>query len=301
MLPRDILRIGLMMDADPAGRRDPGEEAVRAEQLGYDLIMVHPDHPSASGTRGAGPSDEAWTMLTWMAARTERITVAPAVLSLPYRPPALVAKMAETLDRLSAHRLVLALGAGGDDRAFQAFGLPALDPSAKVSALAEAVEAIRSLWLQDVTSLAGRHQYLDEARINPRPLGDIPIWIGGYGDRMLDLAGRRADGWLATTNALSVSQSGHSLQRVRRAAEDAGRDPDRLTYAYAVRVHVANDRTGAAAVSPSTLSGDSRFIAGELRKLVEKGFSTLVLWPENDHAQQRAILAEDVMSALREH
>ncbi len=112
--------------------------------------MVHPDHPSASGTRGAGPSDEVWTVLTWMAARTERITVAPAVLSLPYRPPAVVAKMAETLDRLSGHRLVLALGPGGNDRAFQAFGVPALDPSAKVSALAEAVEAIRSLWSQDM-------------------------------------------------------------------------------------------------------------------------------------------------------
>lgn len=299
MFPRDDLRVGLMMDANPAGRRDPGEEAVRAEQEGYDLITVHPDHPSASGTRGAGPSDEVWTMLTWMAARTERITVVPAVLSLPYRPPAVVAKMAETLDRLSGHRLVLALGAGGHDKAFQGFGLPVLEPSAKVSALAEAVEAIRGLWSQDVISMAGRHQRLDKARINPRPSGGIPIWIGGYGDRMLDLVGRRADGWLATTNALPLSQAAHSLQRVRRAAEGAGRDPDSLTYAYAVRVHVANDRASAAAVAPNILSGDAAFIVGELKKLVEQGFSTLVLWPENDHGRQRAILAEDVVSALR--
>jgi len=298
-LPEQPLRVGLMMDANPSGRRDPGYDAVRAEHLTYDLLMVHPDHPSASGTRGSGPTDEMWTMLTWMAARTERILLSPAVLSLPYRPPPVVAKMAETLDRLSGHRLVLALGSGGDDEAFRAFGLPVLRPSAQVAALDEAIAIIRSLWSRDRTSRAGQYQHLDQARINPRPQGPIPIWVGGYGDRMLDLVGRTADGWLPTTNALSPSESAFSVQRIRRAAEGAGRDPDSLTFAYVVRVYVTNKRSGSAAVSPNTISGHPAFIVDELTKLIDKRFSTLVLWPDKDHEQQRELLAEHVVSPLR--
>lgn len=58
------VRIGLMMNAEPAGRPDPGEDTRHAEELGYDLLMVHPDHPSASGIRGRGPTAEVWTLLT---------------------------------------------------------------------------------------------------------------------------------------------------------------------------------------------------------------------------------------------
>src|SRR5436190_23421416 len=95
-------------------------EALHAEQLGFDLVTLHGDvlHGSAS-------SYETWTLLTWMAARSTRIRLAPLVLGLPNRHPAVLAKLAETLDRLSADRLVLKLGRGVamNEHAYRAFGL----------------------------------------------------------------------------------------------------------------------------------------------------------------------------------
>src|ERR671934_629201 len=96
---------------------DPVAASRHAESLGFDLVTVS-DH-----LHGRHPSLETWTLLTWLAAGTERISIAPTVLGLPYRHPPIVAKMAESLQRLSGGRLVLGLGGGGVDREFEAFGL----------------------------------------------------------------------------------------------------------------------------------------------------------------------------------
>ena len=82
-------------------------EALHAEQLGFDVVTLHGDV-----LHGATPSFETWTLLTWLAAHTTRVRLAPLILALPNRHPAVLAKMAETLHRLSAGRLVLALGSG---------------------------------------------------------------------------------------------------------------------------------------------------------------------------------------------
>src|SRR5262245_5287596 len=113
----DVL-FGLDLPASVVGHADPAEAARRAEDLGYDFVSTS-DHPC-----GVDPTYETWTMLTWIAARTSRIGIATRVLGVPYRPPAMVAKMAESLDRLSAGRLVLGLGGGFADHEFRAFGLP---------------------------------------------------------------------------------------------------------------------------------------------------------------------------------
>jgi len=87
---------------------DQATEALDAEQLGYDVVTLHRD-----SLHGDGPSFENWTLLSWLAAQTSRISVAPLVLALPHRHPAVLARMAETLDRLSGGRLILVLGGGG--------------------------------------------------------------------------------------------------------------------------------------------------------------------------------------------
>src|SRR5215472_10069601 len=99
---------------------DQATEALEAEQLGYDVVTLHRD-----AIHGNDPSFENWTLLTWLAARTTRIKVAPVVLALPHRHPAVLAKMAETLDRLSGGRLILVLGSGGqmNEPAYRALGL----------------------------------------------------------------------------------------------------------------------------------------------------------------------------------
>src|SRR5438067_13237291 len=96
---------------------DPVASARMAEGLGFDFVSAS-DHPC-----GTDPTYETWTMLSWVAAATTRIRVATRVLGVPYRNPAMVAKMAETFDRLSGGRLILGLGGGSADDEHRAFGL----------------------------------------------------------------------------------------------------------------------------------------------------------------------------------
>jgi alkanesulfonate monooxygenase SsuD/methylene tetrahydromethanopterin reductase-like flavin-dependent oxidoreductase (luciferase family) len=119
---------------------DPVGDAVRAEALGFDFVSAF-DH-----LHGEAATYEPWTLLTAIAARTTRLKVATRVLAVPYRHPAVLAKMAETLDRLSGGRLILGLGGGHDDREFAAFGLPARSAPEKIEGLDEAVRVLRGLW-----------------------------------------------------------------------------------------------------------------------------------------------------------
>lgn len=124
--------VGVLIVPSASGRSDPFAEARRAEELGFDLVCLW-DHPL-----GDHPSLETWTLLTWIAARTDRIALATDVLAVPFRLPALTAKMAETLDRLSGGRLILGLGGGGSDHEIAGLGAPARTPMEKVDGLGEA-------------------------------------------------------------------------------------------------------------------------------------------------------------------
>src|SRR5688500_5352257 len=119
---------------------DVAADAREAERLGFELVTTM-DH-----LHGSHPSLETWTALTWAAAATGRIRVAPSVLGLPYRHPAVTAKMAESLQRLSGDRFILGLGAGGSNKEFQAFGLPALEPKEKIDAFEEGLRVIQGVW-----------------------------------------------------------------------------------------------------------------------------------------------------------
>src|SRR5262245_53986780 len=116
------MRVGVSIVPTASGRSDPVAEARLAEDLGFDLVSIW-DHP-----HGDRPSFETWTLLTWIAARTRRVGLCTNVLGLPFRPPALTAKMAETLDRLSDGRVTLGLGAGGNDREIAALGAQSRTP-----------------------------------------------------------------------------------------------------------------------------------------------------------------------------
>src|SRR5215467_8852258 len=145
---------------------DPVTEALHAEHLGFDVVTLHGDV-----LHGSNPSFELWTLLGWVAAHTSSIRVAPVVLALPHRHPAVLAKMAETLDRLSGGRLILVLGAGGpmNEPAYRALGLASRSPDAKVEALAEAIEILRGLWSTSGFSYPGKHFGTEGATIEPKP------------------------------------------------------------------------------------------------------------------------------------
>src|SRR6266705_4535521 len=128
-----LFGLGLSTSARPG--TDPAADARRAEDLGFDFVSAS-DHPC-----GTHPTYETWTMLSWIAAATSRIRVATRVLGVPYRAPPMVAKMAETLDRLSVGRLILGLGGGYSDDEFRAFGLGVPSPAERVAGLGEATRS----------------------------------------------------------------------------------------------------------------------------------------------------------------
>jgi alkanesulfonate monooxygenase SsuD/methylene tetrahydromethanopterin reductase-like flavin-dependent oxidoreductase (luciferase family) len=280
---------GLDLPAAVAAGHDPAADAVRAEELGYDFVSTA-DHPS-----GTAPTHEVWTMLTWVAARTSRIRIATRVLGVPYRPPAMVAKMAETLQRLSAGRLILGLGGGYSDAEFSAFGLPVPTPREKVDGLAEAIEIARGLWSQPRFDFAGRHYRTAEAPMEPKPGHPIPIWLGTFGDRALAVTGRLADGWIPSFGFAPPERIPAMRQRILAAAERAGRPPEAIRCVYNVAV-----RVGTAAGEDSVVSGTAEQVADRLREFGGLGFTAFNLQPAGPgRAEQVELLATRVIPLLR--
>ncbi|MGH9094818.1 MAG: LLM class flavin-dependent oxidoreductase [Acidimicrobiales bacterium] len=277
--------------ATAAGRgADPVGAARAAERLGFDFVSAS-DHPS-----GAHPTYETWTMLTWIAASTSRIAVATRVLGVPYRPPAMVAKMAETLDRLSGGRLILGLGGGYSDDEFRAFGLPVPTAGEKVVGLEEAVRITRGLWSEPAFAFRGQRYATVDAHLEPKPGHRIPIWMGTFGDRALAVTGRHADGWIPSLGSASAEQLPVMRAKVLAAAKAAGRRADDLTCALNVTVHVGYDGDG----GPDIVSGSADRVATRLAGFVAQGFTTFNFMPVGDSTpEQMDRIAAEVIPALR--
>lgn len=264
------------------------DDARQAEALGFDMFSL------ADHLHGEQPTLEPWTALTWAAAATQRIEVMSNVLALPYRSPAVVAKMAETLDRLSGGRLVLGLGTGRHDAEFSAFGLAGRTPGQKVGALGEAVRIIRGLWTEPAVSYEGRHFRVRGARIEPRPSHPVPIWLGAYGPRALRLAGELADGWIPSLERLEYGRAVAMRAMVRASAEAAGRDPDEITCGANLVVIFDRIRSHAAG---QRLTGNAESIAERLVAAFRDGFTFLnVGFSEPGH---RELFASEVMPLVR--
>lgn len=283
------LIFGLAVASSAARDADPIRDARRAEEFGFDFVSTS-DHPC-----GTEPSFEVWTLLTWLAASTSRIRIATRVLGVPYRPPAMVAKMAESLDRLSGGRLILGLGGGYSDHEFRAFGLGVPTPRDKVDGMSEAIEIARGLWSTPRFTYQGRIFHTDGADIAPRPEHRIPIWLGTYGPRALAATGRLADGWIPSYGFAPPDAVGGMRDRVLAAAREAGRDPGEITCAYHIPVLV-----GAATPDPGVIGGPAELVADRLAALSGLGFEALSLVPTGpDPGEQVEILATEVIPRVR--
>ncbi|MFN8113450.1 MAG: LLM class flavin-dependent oxidoreductase [Solirubrobacterales bacterium] len=203
---------------------DGAEGAIRAAKLadvaGLDLVTFqdHPYQPSFLDT---------WTLLSWLAAETETVRLAPNVANLPLRPPAVLARSVATLDRLSGGRIELGLGAGAFWDGVEALGGRRLSPGESVDALSEAIDVIRAIWDTGQRSLRieGVHYGLAGARPGPAPAHEVELWLGAYKPRMLRLTGAKADGWVPSVGYAQVKELGDMCARIDDAARDAGREP----------------------------------------------------------------------------
>lgn len=267
---------------------DPAAEAVEAEALGYDFVCVS-DH-----LHGTHPTHETWTFLTWVAAATSRVQVVPNVLGLPYRAPAVLAKMAESLQRLSGGRLVLGYGAGGMDAEFEAFGLDVRTPGAKVEALEDALTILQGTWTETPFIHKGAQLSVHGAAVEPKPIAPIPVWIGGNGPKVLALTGRLADGWLPSVPFAPPEVIPERAAIVLRAAEAAGRSREDLTFVYNVGISV-----GAGRGDTGLVTGSPEEVAERLAAFEALGFDAINVWPAGDAIEQRHRIAEEVLPLLR--
>jgi alkanesulfonate monooxygenase SsuD/methylene tetrahydromethanopterin reductase-like flavin-dependent oxidoreductase (luciferase family) len=297
------LLFGLDLPAQLEPGYDPVAQAQRAERLGFDFVSTS-DHPE-----GGSPTYETWTLLTWIAAHTSRIRVATRVLGVPYRSPAMVAKMAETLDRFSAGRLILGLGGGYAEHEFRAFGLTVPSPRDKVDGMADAIRIARGLWARPSFSHPGRVHHTAAANLEPKPDHPIPIWLGTYGPRALAVTGALADGWIPSLGQVGPRQVPALRSRIDTAAEAAGRSPADIRSVYNLGLRI--DTTGRSStvdestvdestVDESTVVGSAPAVAERLRGFVELGFTGFNFQLSGpDRADQIERLAQEVLPAVR--
>ena len=279
--PRRPLQVGLGLDTlglmtpDAMPQRWPDLLALarRAEEAGFDSLWI-PDHlilRTPERTHGAW---EGWSLLAAIAAVTTRSTLGTIVLSTSFRNPALLAKMADTVDEISGGRLILGLGAGWHEPEYTMFGFPF---DHRASRFEEAFTIIRSLLREGRVDFAGRYYQARECELRPRgprPQGP-PLLVGTRGERMLRLTAEGADLW----NGWLVSQGNDpALVRPFREALDAacaaaGRDPSTLVRTVGVRV----DQSGAGSTwpLPPAITGTPEAIAEALRAFAREGIAHL--------------------------
>jgi alkanesulfonate monooxygenase SsuD/methylene tetrahydromethanopterin reductase-like flavin-dependent oxidoreductase (luciferase family) len=217
------LTFGSFISPAASPPRHAVELAVLAEQAGLDGVSFQ-DHPYQPAFH------DTWSLMSFVGARTERITIGSNVTNLPLRPPPVLARAAASLDVLTGGRVELGLGAGTFWDGVAAMGGRRLEPGQAVRALEEAIGILRGLWDVDATGplrLEGEFYQVNGAKRGPRTPHPIPLRVGSYKPRMLRLTGRLADGWLPSLGYLPEGPKslGDMNAYIDEGAESAGRDP----------------------------------------------------------------------------
>ncbi|WP_029111080.1 TIGR03560 family F420-dependent LLM class oxidoreductase [Mycobacterium sp. URHD0025] len=180
---------------------------------------------------------EGWTMLAGMAALTHNSRIGCLVSSVTYRNPAMLAKMAVTVDHMSGGRLEFGIGAGWHENEHQGYGIEFPSPGARVEMLDEALTVVRRLWTEERVSFDGKFFTLDAALGNPKPLQKPhpPIVIGGVKPKMLRVVARHADEWNAPGQGpQDWAQASANLDT---ACAEVGRDPREIRRSVQVFLH----------------------------------------------------------------
>jgi probable F420-dependent oxidoreductase len=243
------MRLGLHALGIGSGARRDVIDAVAsaAEQAGFatlwsgeHVVMVDQSasrYPYSADGQIAVPAAADWLDpmigLSFAAAATSSIGIATGVLLLPEHNPVLVAKQAATLDRLSGGRFTLGIGVGWSREEFDALGVPFARRAART---AEYVEAMRTLWRDDVASFHGDFVGFDSVRVNPKPFrgGGIPIVLGGNSDAALRRVADWGDGWYGF-NVDGPAEVATHVAKIRAGCDERGRDWTALGLAVALR------------------------------------------------------------------
>ncbi|MGH2506372.1 MAG: LLM class flavin-dependent oxidoreductase, partial [Ktedonobacteraceae bacterium] len=216
---------------------------------------------------------EAFTMLSALAAQTTRITLGTIVLCTSFRPPALVAKMADTIDEISGGRLILGLGAGWHQPEYEAFGYPFDHLAGRFD---EAIQVIAPLLREGQVDFQGKYYQVNNCVLRPRGPSrqGPPILIAGRRPRMLQLTARYADAWNTAWHVdPHVVKERHT--EFQEACATAGRDA--ATIDLTVGTAVTLLKPGEVADAAQTISGSPEEIVQRLQRFAEEGVAHLII------------------------
>jgi len=285
-----------------------------ADTLGFDSVWLD-DHFYPIIRPPGEPQMEAWTLLAALARETRRIGIGILVTCNSYRSPALVAKMAATVDVLSGGRLIHGMGAGWHQGEYEGYGYPFPSAGERLRQLDEALRVQKLLWSEERPSFAGRYYRLHEAICQPKPLRQPhpPILIGGGGERvLLRLVARHADVW---NNGGTVEEFRQKLDVLRRHCEAEGRPYDAIAKTWFGTVIVDADaeraakrleRTAAAWGTTSTdmakraLAGTPGQVVERVREYVAAGVTGFIgMFGRVDDLRSTRLFAERVIPVFR--
>lgn len=196
------------------------------EELGYDSAWLNDHFIPARGEKQA-PHLESWTLLPALAQKTKKVRLGTLVASNTFRHPAVLAKMATTVDHISGGRLNFGIGAGWEEHEHRAYGIPFYTARIRAERLGEALQVIRMLWREEKPSFDGKHYQLRAAEFEPKPLQQPhpPIIVGGQGRKwILPLVARYADEWNAPVT-VSPAQLREGIETIRAECQRIGREP----------------------------------------------------------------------------
>lgn len=271
------------MAGDTPRWKDVLAMAERTEALGFDSLWVsdHVLHDFPDEER-QGPW-EGWSLLSALAARTSRVTLGTNVLATSFRNPALLAKMADTVDEISGGRLVLGIGAGWHEPEYRAIGEPF---DHRVSRFEEAILIIAGLLRDGAIDFEGRYFAARDCELRPRGPrpGGPPIMVGSRGPRMLRILARHASWWNAGWSNRAADVPGR-MRLLHEACRDTDRDPNTITRTTGVMLdipgvweHRGRDWATRLRARVSPLSGTTDEIARELRTMAGHGIQHVQVW-----------------------
>lgn len=265
--------------------------------------------PGATGSKTKHiPLLECWTALAALSGVSDRLGLGTSVLCNSYRHPAVLAKMAATLDVISNGRLQLGLGAGWFQGEYEAYGIPFPSASVRIEQLDEGIEVIRRVWTDDHPTFKGKHYEIAGAVCNPPPLQEPhpPIWIGGEGDKVHRVAARCATG--VNMRWWSPERFKARGEYLRDACREFGRDPESLRMSATLLVIADEDaeaverqkRQFAAIPATGIVAGTPEYCVDRLKDYMRHGVHHFLLTiPDVGSTNSLRLIGDRVLPALR--
>jgi alkanesulfonate monooxygenase SsuD/methylene tetrahydromethanopterin reductase-like flavin-dependent oxidoreductase (luciferase family) len=262
--------------------------AAQADRSGVDYLAVQ-DHPYQPAFL------DSWTMLAFLLARSENISVVPDVLNLQLHPPTMVAKAAASLATMSGGRVQLGVGSGATPRGVAAMGGVPRTGDDAVAFTDEAIQVMRRALRGGTIQADTKQHRIAGYEAGPIPPQPIEVWLGSQGRKMLAVAGRSSDGWMSPLNIYVPPESVPERQAlIDETARRDGRDPSAVRRIYNVIGEIGTSRAGTGLVGTV-----DHWIETLSEWAIDLGFDTFIFWTVTDPAAQLSVFTSEVIPGLR--